>query len=70
MNDERSCENCRHINKNSTEHPCVDCVHNAIDHFEPVKYIKVSKLIKLLQKMPNQQKGIPLHMEIGELVGE
>lgn len=70
MNDERSCENCRYIGKAMTEHPCINCIHSAIENFRPAKYIKVSKLIEELQKMPNQQKEVPLHMEIGKLVGE
>ena len=68
MNDERSCVNCRHIEKSMTEYPCINCEKNAIDNFEPVEYITISRLIKTLQAVPNQQAKIPLYYEIRKLI--
>ena len=61
------CLECRYIEKSSREYPCISCKHIATDRFEKAKTIKVSSLIKQLQMLPNQQKEIPLHLEIGKL---
>lgn len=30
-----SCNKCKHSNKSENESPCINCVHNAIERFEP-----------------------------------
>lgn len=33
---ERSCESCKHVNKEMHEEPCKCCTHNATDNYEPM----------------------------------
>lgn len=54
---ERSCENCRYAYRRPEEYPCNECVHNAVEKFEPknnadmVQSMSVRQLAAWLDKL-------------------
>lgn len=63
-----SCEECKYADRAAHDDPCRICKHAAIDYFEKAKTIKIADLIEILMKEPNQEKGIPLTMEVERLI--
>lgn len=31
-----NCTTCKHKHKDADEQPCINCTHNAVDHYEPI----------------------------------
>ena len=36
MREFTSCDECKYSSKREDEFPCTNCVHNAIEHYEPI----------------------------------
>lgn len=48
------CDSCKHWDKGLDEYPCSKCIHNAIEHYEPItnferiKAMSVDKLAEFI----------------------
>lgn len=54
MSEYQGCDNCKYNGKTKSELPCIECSHNAIDHWKPmtnadrIRGMDVTELAKFL----------------------
>lgn len=63
MTENRTCENCKHDEKTEMEWPCINCVNNARDHFEPYNESLTEYIKEVKEAMNNFGKTLSKEVE-------